>query len=150
MMSNNYWEIVTTTGETKLVPPQYAAQIKQELRSGQTHLTTYEPILIRSIQAFKETDKPYIDASHQLAAGDLTEAQAAFGPIITEEGVKCIAAKKVVPGNKRDYYQKIGYTILAEDEKVTVGFWLPAHNFDPSYMQKCTKEEARRIKQYNH
>jgi len=147
---NNYWRITTTKGETIDVAPQYATEIKRQMDSGATHLNSKERLRINSIESFRETDRPYIDTAHQLSAGELTEAQTAFGPIITEEGVKCIAVKKQVPTSKRDYYQKVGYTLLSEDEMLTVAFWIPANNFDGSYMQKCTKEEAGRIRQYTH
>jgi hypothetical protein len=145
-MNSNYWELLRTDGESKLVPPQYAQAIKDDIRSGKTHLSTYEPILIRSIKDFRETDKPYIDPSHQLTAGELTEAQAAFGIVETEYGVKAIAVKKRIPGNRRSYYEKSGYTFLDGGEDVTVvGFWIPAHKMSNS-LEKCTKEEAVRIR----
>jgi hypothetical protein len=144
---NLYWEIILTTGDSKLVPPKYAEQIKKDIRSGQTHLSTYEPLLIRSILHFRETDKQYVDQSHQLGSGVTEEIQASSQPIITEYGVKAMAIKKQVPTSKREYHSKMGHTILSEDDgRITVGFIIPAHRFDPSYMERVTKEEYNRIK----
>lgn len=143
----NYWQINTTKGETKLVPPMFVEQIKREIRdTSTTHLTIYEPLRVASIESFKETDKPYIDKAHQLEAGELTEAQGAFGIVETEYGVKCIAVKKRIPGNRRTYYEKSGYTFLSDsDDGVTIGFWIPAHKMTNT-LERCTKEEAMRIR----
>jgi hypothetical protein len=142
-----FWELITTDGEVKYIQPQFAEAINRDISSGKEHIGNDEKIRVKDIKRFRESDRPYYGEEKQLNPGELTEAQTAFNtPVIIDDCVKALAAKKRVPTRKIEYYQKIGYRILKEEENgAWVGFWVPAHLFDGRRYERATREEAQLI-----
>lgn len=140
-----YYELVTSDGEVKYIPPQHASAINQAISSGAEHIGTDEKIRVRNIVRFRESEKRYVDESNLLEAGESVEVD---NPFIeeSEEGIKARAVKMSVPSRKLDHYQKSGYTTLStEENRAWVAFWQPTHQIS-SNVQLCTPDEIRRLK----